>query len=108
MTLDAERFRTRSNAVADDLTRLLPPPGASSLCVVAATTTLNAYPTKPFSFYACVANTVLGEEVEGGPAVTTPATSLFFALNIGSAIPPVGTSIIASYVGNRWVFRYDG
>jgi hypothetical protein len=31
-----------------------------------------------------------------------------YALNVGTMIPPVGSRVVASSVGGRWVFRYDG
>ena len=45
-----------------------------------------------------------------GISAATIATdgNTFFALNLGTAIPPQGTPIVATFVGNRWVFRYDG
>jgi hypothetical protein len=29
-------------------------------------------------------------------------------LNLGMAIPPVATKIVAHSAGGRWTFRYDG
>ena len=108
MILDAERFRVRTDAIADDLTRPLAAPGAAAICVLATTTTLKNYPNAAFAYYACLANVVLGAELEGGSASLTPTLSSFFALNVGNSTPPNGTAVIANYVGNRWVFRYDG
>ena len=81
-------------------------PGAPSL--IARTTTLKTYPASAQQFYACTPMTVLGPEVEGGAGTLTPGASTFLALNLGSAIPPAGTGILATYVDNRWVFRHDG
>ena len=81
-------------------------PGTPSL--VARTTTIKTYPAGAQQFYACIPMTVLGPEVEGGAGTLNPGTSTFLALNLGSAIPPTGTAILATYADNRWVFRYDG
>jgi hypothetical protein len=77
-------------------------------CLVARTTTLNNYPATATSFFACNPITVLGAEVESGAGIKTASSSAFLALNLGSAIPPAGTEIIATLAGGRWVFRYDG
>jgi hypothetical protein len=106
-TDDAKRLRMRETTLADDLGRLdsAPPIGAPSL--LASTTTLRTYPTTAQCFFACQPLTLLGAEVEGGPGALTVGTDTFLALNLGSSVPPVGTQILATFVGNRWVFRYD-
>jgi hypothetical protein len=50
-----------------------------------------------------------GAETEGG-AVSYVQTSsnVFYALNLGSQVPPDGTTLVAHAVGGRWCFRYDG
>jgi hypothetical protein len=75
--------------------------------MLALTTTLSTYPTAAQSYFACLPLTLLGTEVEGGPGTVTPGSATFFALNIGSTIPPAGTQVFTTFVGNRWVFRYD-
>ncbi len=81
---------------------------AGTPSLVAQTTTQKTYPTSAPRFYACLPMTVLGPEVEGGPGTLTPGATTFLALNLGSAVPPAGTSILATFVDNRWVFRHDG
>ena len=104
---EAKRLRMRDDAIAGDLSAApyLADPGTP--CLVAQTTKLNTYPTSAQSFFACSPVAVLGAEVEGGQATQTVLAPVFFALNLGGAIPPQGTDVIASFVGNRWVFRYD-
>ena len=80
--------------------------GAPSL--VAQTEIINNYPSAPRQFYACTVQTVLGNEVEGGAGTLSPNPSTFYALNLGTAVPPVGTTILATFVESRWVFRFDG
>ena len=72
------------------------------------TTTIKSYPTSAQRFYGCVPQTLLGVEVEGGPGSFTQEPSTFFALNLGTSIPPPGTNVLATFVESRWVFRYDG
>lgn len=104
---DAKRLRVRDDAIAGDLSAApyLADPGTP--CHVAQTTRVSTYPTAARSFFACSPVAVLGAETEGGPATLTSLTPIFYALNLGGAIPPQGTDVIASFVGNRWVFRYD-
>ncbi len=104
---EAKRLRVRDAAIAGDLSAApyLADPGTP--CLVAQTTRVSTYPTSAQSFFACSPVAVLGAETEGAPAVLTALSPIFFALNLGSAIPPQGTDVIASFVGNRWVFRYD-
>jgi hypothetical protein len=76
--------------------------------LVARTTKISSYPSQAQSFYACTPVTVLGQEVEGGSGTINLGSSTFFALNVGSAIPAIGINVVATFVDNRWVFRYDG
>lgn len=78
-------------------------------CMVAATKTLTTYPTTAATYYACDVVAVTGAETEGGAGILTVVSpTTFFALNIGTAIPPTGTKIIVTFVDYRWSFRYDG
>jgi hypothetical protein len=50
-----------------------------------------------------------GSETEGAAATYVQETStVFYALNVGTAVPPAGTTIVCHAVGGRWAFRYDG
>lgn len=80
--------------------------GAASMVV--QTTTIAAYPTVAASFFAVVQCDATGSEVEGGPGTITPNKGKFVALNIGTAIPPLGTNLVITRPGGRWIFRYDG
>jgi hypothetical protein len=104
---EVKRLRVRDDAIAGDLSAApyLADPGAP--CLVAQTTRIGVYPTVAQSFFACTPVSILGAEVEGGAATLTVLAPVFFALNLGAAVPPQGTDVIASFVGNRWVFRYD-
>jgi hypothetical protein len=104
---DAKRLSLRDDALTNDLKRGVVDPFVGSASLLAKTTTIQTYPTAVQSFFACLPVILLGTESEGSPGVVYPGTSTFFALNIGSSIPPSGTQVVASFVGSRWVFRYD-
>jgi hypothetical protein len=73
------------------------------------TTTVTTYPTSAAAFYAANPTEIDGTETEGGAASYTADTNqIVFILNVGTAIPPNGTRVLASAVGGRWTFRYDG
>jgi len=105
---EAKRLRIGDAALSDGMTRLGRDPAFGMPCVAGQTKALASYPTSAQRFYACAPITVLGPEVEGGAGTVTAGTSTFFALNLGPAIPPVGTNILATFVDSRWVFRFDG
>ena len=81
---------------------------SASPVIVAQTKMVMTYPTVAQRFYACKPVAILGPEVEGGPGTVTADSSTVFALNVGAGVPPVGTSLILTYCGNRWVFVYNG
>jgi hypothetical protein len=83
-------------------------PAPASPILVSRTKTLNRYPTSANVYYACEALSVFGDEVEGTAGSFTTYGSTYFALNLGKSIPPNGSVILATFVGSRWVFRYDG
>jgi hypothetical protein len=106
--VDAKRLRVREAAVREDVVRFSSDQAWGSPSLVARTVSVESYPTTAACYYACNPICVLGTEVVGGPAVLTTVAGTFFALNLGSTIPPTGTDILVTFVGNRWAFRYDG
>jgi hypothetical protein len=105
---DAVRLRIQDASLADSLSQVEGDPSLGMPCLVAQTKTLAFYPTSAQQFYACSPLTVLGNEVEGGTGILTNDGATIFALNLGSAVPPSGSNVIATFVDNRWVFRFDG
>ena len=105
-----ETERLRIAATADDQARSRSDPAAvaGAPTLVAQTTTVKTYPAAAQSYFACLPANVLGTETEGTAGTVKPATGVFYALNLGTVIPPTGTTIITTFAGNRWVFRYDG
>lgn len=80
-----------------------------SSAMLAQTTTVKTYPTTAAAFYAVVPCDIDGGEAEGTAASYVPAAgSVAYALNLGSQVPPSGTTIVCHAVGGRWCFRYDG
>ena len=104
---DARRLTVRDSALAFDVVRRDSDPPVGSPSLLARTTTLTSYPTTAACYFACLPLTLLGTEVEGAPGTVTTGYSTFFALNLGSTVPPSGTQVLTTFVGNRWVFRYD-
>ena len=107
-TDEAEKLRAEDVDFDAEETRREQPGGAGAATLVAQTKTVTTYPSTAMSFYACETAQVFGTEVEGGAGTVTAGSSTFYALNLGSRVPPSGTKILTTYVSNRWVFRYDG
>ena len=76
---------------------------------IVVTTTIASYPTSAGAFYACNPQQVTGTVAEGAsPTYLTDTSTIVYALNVGTQIPPDGTELVIHSVGGRWVFRYDG
>jgi hypothetical protein len=81
--------------------------GSAAMCVV--TTTVSSYPASAAEFYACNPELLTGSEAEGAvPTFTADTSTIVYALNLGTAIPPKGTKLVIHAAGGRWAFRYDG
>ena len=104
---EAKRLRVRDDAIGELLSVVPQTLDSGSPCLIVQTTKLKTYPSSAQQFFACQPVAVLGVETEGGPAIFTAHASTFFALNLGAAVPPQGANVVASFIGNRWVFRYD-
>jgi hypothetical protein len=106
---DSRIERERQKALSGVIDRVVPFATDGSAALLLTTTTMATYPTTAESFFATNPTEIDGSEVEGGAASYTPDTTQFvYALNVGTMVPPVGTRVVASAVGGRWVFRYDG
>lgn len=99
--------RDRQQSLAGLISRIpsSPPDGARSLLV--QTTTKTTYPTSAGVFYAVFSVDVTGAETEGATPTFTVGTDLFYALNLGSSVPPAGTNILAEAANGLWVIRFD-
>ena len=105
---EARQLRTRHADLADALDRIDSDVGGGAVAL-AVTTTAAAYPTTAGAFYAVNPAEVDGAETEGATATfAADASRVFYALNLGTAVPPSGTYVIVAAAGGRWVFRFDG
>jgi hypothetical protein len=105
---DSRVFRDRQRAEQGNLDRETgrAPEGAAAL--LAQTSTVSTYPTTASAFFACLPMDIDGSETEGASATYVQESStVFYAWNAGTQVPPVGTAIVCHAVGGRWVFRYD-
>jgi hypothetical protein len=101
--------RERQGATWDIIDRI---PAVGTDCAPAdllTTTTVLVYPSDANAFYAGHPTYVNGGEVEGDmPSFWIDTAQLWYALNVGNAIPPVGTQIVVHATAGRWIFQYDG
>jgi hypothetical protein len=106
---DIRILRERQTLIRATSDRIAPFVEDGSVAILAKTTTVSVYPTVPGACYACVPLQVDGPEIEGAAAsFTADPSRTLFAFNLGKAVPPVGTKLIATSCGGRWSFRYDG
>jgi hypothetical protein len=105
---EARIIRDRHQAAEDQIDRApsAPPDGARSL--LATTTTDVTYPTTAGVFYAVLLTDVSGAETEGATPTFATQSQLFYAVNFGTAVPPVNTVVLIECQCGLWVFRYDG
>lgn len=104
------RLRASDQLLADDLTRTPHPPAEGSPTRLVVTTIVTSYPTSTGQFFGVQPLTVTGTETEGSAGSTSSfgAGELFYALNVGTEVPPQNTVVLATFVSYRWVFQYDG
>jgi hypothetical protein len=105
---DARRLRGDDLDADDELSRRPAAVEGASRRFLAKTKTVTSYPTAAGKFYAMETQDVLGTQSEGSAATFSGQGDTFYALNLGSAIPPVGTIVEVTHVPHRFVFRYDG
>jgi hypothetical protein len=80
-----------------------------SQSLVVITFTVTVYPTVAKSYYACHPVTVAGTQAEGQTVTTTTdTTQTLYIANVGSVVPPSGTTLIATMVSGRWEACYQG
>lgn len=109
-TNDLRVLRDRHESIEDQIDRSRVNPPDAGRALLCQTTTKTTYPTTAGVFYAVLEVEASGTELEGAtPSFTADATAnIFYASNLGTAIPPSGTNFICRYVGGKWAFRYDG
>ena len=105
---DSRIIRDRQRIAQKSLDQQRGMPPEASAALLAQTSTVSSYPTTASAFFACIPIDIDGSETEGSSVTYVPQDStVFFAWNAGSQVPPLGTIIVCHAVGGRWVFRYD-
>lgn len=101
-------LRARVEALEESLARLADDSGLTGAAKVAQTVSLGSYPTGSgaMKVFAVRGVDVTGDESEGVVGTETPDAQTFFAVNVGTGLPPVGTRLIVTQVPNLWAFRY--
>ena len=105
---EAQRLRILAGEDADARSRFDPASVGGAPTLVVKTVAVKTYPTVAQRYYGVQAASVLGAEIEGQAGSVSTSSGIFYALNLGSAVPPVGTQLIATFTGNRWVFVFNG
>ena len=67
-------------------------------------------------FIACTRPAMIAGVTMEAMGINVMATTIFYlaagsvayALNLGTQVPPSGTTVVCHAVGGRWCFRYDG
>ncbi|WP_435005153.1 hypothetical protein P12x_003047 [Tundrisphaera lichenicola] len=103
---DARRLRERQARAEREASSPRGDAGGGAPCLVGQV--LSPVGTDPGAVFKLQAQDLTGDESEGSPGVLDDAGFHFFAINLGSAVPPIGTDVLCTFVSYRWVFRYDG
>lgn len=104
--LRAERDRLADLAAALD--RSLSGQADGTTVLVVKTIQESSYPTTASCSYACQVQTPGGAETEGAAGSLGATSATLYAYNLGSSIPPQGTLLLATQIGDRWVIHYNG
>lgn len=100
--------RERAAHAAADLGRFGEEYGEGGLSALVQTTAETTYPTTANAYFAVHPVEIDGAEGEGDAAAfTADSTRTFHAYNLGSALPPAGTIVIAHLRSGRWTFTFN-
>lgn len=81
--------------------------GLQATTFVGRTDVETTYPSSAGRYYLVTPMTMAGDETEGSPWSGTPRSDQgVLAANLGSAVPPLGSTVLVFSVPNRWVFFY--
>lgn len=84
-------------------------PSAAGSAMLGVTSTDGNYPTNATSVYVVTPQELDADDSEGATSTpTSDDTQNVYAVNLGTAVPPMGTQVVCHAVGGRWTFRYDG
>lgn len=105
---DSRIEREREAALSAALDRLGGPAGEGSLSALVQTTVETTYPTSANTYYAVNPVEIDGGQSEGDtPTFTADVTRTYHAYNLGSAIPPEGSIVVAHSRAGRWFFTFN-
>lgn len=85
-----------------------PDDSAGNPTILVKTIAVSSYPTSAQKVFAARRVVPSGTEVEGSAVTLTAVGGALYILNTGTAIPPVGTHMLATLFGGRLCVRYDG
>lgn len=105
---DLRADRDRIAQLADAIDRSPYGQSEGATLLVVKTVQETTYPAIAASTFACQVQTPGGPETEGALGSLVATTAALYAFNLGSALPPQGTLLLATQVGDRWVIHYDG
>jgi hypothetical protein len=103
---ESRTIRARAADAADTIDRSPQADVGANAARTAQTVTVATYPTVAHAVYAVKGTTVDVPETEGAIPVFTQVAGVFYAVNLGTAIPPVGANILVTRQGGRWTFTY--
>jgi hypothetical protein len=107
----ATQQRRRHDQMAAAIDRAESPPGSGAESILVKTIAVGTYPTTAKAMYAVVGLKADCDAAEGStPTFTAAPDALkFFALNVGTTVPPAGTQpILCDLIDGIWCFRHDG
>ena len=102
---DKDAFRFIVEAYQD---RVATSPNDCDESAVAQTAISETYPTTANTVYYLAGMSIDADDQEGSDVTLAGDGNEYFAVNLGTRIPPPGTNVLISSVGGRWVFRWDG
>jgi hypothetical protein len=106
--MEGRILRSRILDAEDEIDSGYSPCPDAGVSIVGITAAVSSYPAVAGSFYAIHPAEVDGDPTEGGAATYVDDTSsVFYAYNLGSGVPPQGTRVICHYSGGRWTFLFN-
>lgn len=105
---ETRTLRRRLTGVEQALAARGAPTAVASEALVGRTTAVDTYPTVARAYYAMQPVRITGRIGEGIVPTLTAGGSVFYAMNVGTAIPDEGTDLVVSMAGGRFVFGCNG
>jgi hypothetical protein len=99
-------MRSRTADLEQYNDRLAPNANDCDVSVLGQTATKTTYPTVANAVYFINTANLDGSDAEGSTATFVLDSGSLFALNLGGTVPPVGTNVVVTSAGGRWVFRF--